>query len=126
MLLVILGLLLWSGAAAAACPHGLPDAPAATVSTPTHSATPQRVSHAATADKMVADRMGHNRQMPGRSHHGVQPCCAGMACAAMPVGLPATAMMSPLGSARLRLGWPAGPLHEGLGLRPALPPPRQG
>ncbi|WP_146203720.1 hypothetical protein [Azospirillum sp. TSO5] len=113
MVLVMLGLLLWSGAATAACPHERPGSPAAVASHGT--------SHA-----MHANRVDHGRQAPGRPHHAVQPCCGGMTCAAVPVGLPGAELASPLGSAGPRLGWAAGPLREGLGLRPDLPPPRLG
>lgn len=113
MVLVMLGLLLWSGAAAAACPHERPGSPAAVTS--------RANSHA-----MDANRIDHGRQAPGRPHHAVQPCCAGMACAAVPVGLPGAELASPLGSAGPRLVWAAGPLREGLGRRPDLPPPRLG
>lgn len=113
MVLVMLGLLLWSGAATAACPQERPGSPAAVAS--------HVNSHA-----MDANRIDHGRQAPRRIHHAVQPCCAGMACAAVPVGLPGAELASPLGSAGPKLGWAAGLLREGLGLRPALPPPRLG
>ncbi|WP_174757300.1 hypothetical protein [Azospirillum oryzae] len=117
MVLVMLGLLLWSGAAAAACPHERPGSPAAVAS--------PAMSHG-TSHAMNTNRIDHGRQAPGRPHHAVQPCCAGMACAAVPVGLPGAEMASPLGSAGPRLVWAAGPLREGLGRRPDLPPPRLG
>ncbi|MBY6261545.1 hypothetical protein EI613_06325 [Azospirillum sp. 412522] len=113
MVLVMLGLLLWSGAAAAACPHDRAGSSAAVAS--------HHVSHA-----MGAERTGNGRYMPGRSHHALQPCCAGMACAALAVGLLDAEVMSPPGSTGPRLGWASGPLREGLGLRPDLPPPRLG
>jgi hypothetical protein len=115
--LVMLGLLLWSGVAAAACPHERPGSPAAVA--------PHGMSHGA-SHAMDATRIDHGRQAPGRPHHAVQPCCAGMACAAVPVGLPGAELASPLGSAGPRLDWAAGLLQEGLGLRPDLPPPRLG
>lgn len=117
MVLVMLGLLLWSGAATAACPHERPGSPAAVAA----HAMSQSTSHA-----MDANRIDHGRQAPGRPHHAVQPCCAGMACAAVPVGLPGAGLASPLGSAGSKLGWADGLLREGLGLRPDLPPPRLG
>lgn len=109
LVLVMLGLLLWSGDAAA-CPHDAPSAVAA-----------HGVSHATAMDKM-----DHGRPMPGRSHHATQPCCTGMACSPMVVGLPSAALVTPIGSSGLRLRWATGPLREGLGVRPDLPPPRLG
>nr|WP_295828542.1 hypothetical protein [uncultured Azospirillum sp.] len=117
MVLVMLGLLLWSGVATAACPHERPGSPAAVA--------PHAMSHG-TSHTMDANRFDHGRQAPGRPYHAVQPCCAGMACAAVPVGLPGAELASPRGSAGPKLGWAAGPLREGLGLRPDLPPPRLG
>lgn len=110
LVLVTLGLLLWSGNAAASCPH---DAPSAVTS---HRVPP------------VADSSGmdHGRPMPGRTHHATQTCCAGMACATMVVGLPGGGLLTPAGSSGLRLRWATGPLREGLGVRPDLPPPRLG
>lgn len=110
LVLVMLGLLLWSGNAAAACPH---DAPAAMA---VHG-----VPHAA-----AMDGMDHGRPAPGRTHHATQPCCAGMACAPMVVGLPSAGLTTPVGSTGLRLRWTTGLLREGLGVRPDLPPPRLG
>ncbi|WP_376958862.1 hypothetical protein ABNQ39_03160 [Azospirillum sp. A26] len=110
LLLVMLGLLLWSGDAAAACPH---DAPAAVAA---HGVSPAADS----------GRMDHGRPAPGRPHHATQPCCAGMACASMVVGLPSAGLTTPAGSSGLRLRWATGPLREGLGVRPDLPPPRLG
>ncbi|SMF72802.1 hypothetical protein SAMN02982917_4213 [Azospirillum oryzae] len=117
MVLVMLGLLLWSDMATAACPHERPEAAAAVA---THG-----MSHG-TSHAMDANRIDHGRQAPGRPHHAVQPCCAGMACAAVAVGLPGAELASPLGSAGPKLDWAAGLLREGLGLRPDLPPPRLG
>ena len=110
LLLVMLGLLLWSGDAAAACPH---DAPAAVAA---HGVSPAADSGG----------MEHGRPAPGRAHHATQPCCAGMACAPMVVGLPNAGLTTPAGSSGLRLRWATGPLREGLGVRPDLPPPRLG
>lgn len=126
VVLVMLSLLLWSDAAFAACPHGMQVSPAA----PVHVTAPQDGSHAAadtmTAVKAAAGKMDPGRQAPGRSHHAVQPCCAGMACSAMAIGLPGAELTSPVVLAGQRLGWSAGPLREGLGTRPDLPPPRLG
>jgi len=110
LVLVTLGLLLWSGDAAAFCPHDAPGAVAA-----------HGVSHTT-----AMDGMDHGRPTPGRSHHATQPCCAGMACAPMVVGLPNAGLLTPADSAGLKLRWAAGPLREGLGVRPDLPPPRLG
>ncbi|WP_148294442.1 hypothetical protein [Azospirillum sp. B506] len=110
----MLGLLLWSDAAAAACPHERQEAGVA-VAAPPHM--PYRI------DIGMPDS-GHH--MPGRQHHAVQPCCAGMVCAAVAVALPGAEVASPVGVAGLRLAWAAGPLREGLGVRPDLPPPRLG
>ncbi|CAO3356127.1 hypothetical protein [Azospirillum melinis] len=110
LVLVMLGLLLWSGDAAASCPHYAPAAVAA------HGVSPAADSGG----------MDHGRHMPGRTHHATQPCCAGMACAPMVVGLPSAGLTTPAGSSGLRLRWATGPLREGLGVRPDLPPPRLG
>lgn len=115
LVLVMLGLLLWSGAATAACPHERSPVPVA----------PHAMSHG-TSHATDANRIDHGRPTPGRPHHAVQPCCAGMSCAAVPVGLPGAGMTSPFGSAGPKLGWASGPLREGLGLRPDLRPPRLG
>ncbi|KAA0597290.1 hypothetical protein J2848_000448 [Azospirillum lipoferum] len=111
LVLVMLGVLLWSGDTAAACPH---DAPAAVAM--------HGVSHATDMDGMDHGR----RHTPGRTHHAMQPCCAGMACATMVVGLPSAGLLTPAGSLGLLLRWATGPLREGLGVRPDLPPPRLG
>lgn len=113
VVLVMLGLLLWSGTATAACPHDGPGSPAIVAA---HGA-----SHATDANKI-----DHGRQLPSRTHHATQPCCAGMACAAVAVGLPSAEVLTPVDSSGPRLRWTAGPLREGLGVRPDLPPPRLG
>ncbi|KAA0583205.1 hypothetical protein FZ983_00855 [Azospirillum sp. B21] len=121
MALGMLVLLLWQGTAVAACPHdGYSPSPAAKA--------PQHLQSAAITD--------HARQVPAQSqgsghqeaaHHAVlQPCCGGMACAAMTAVVPGGELVVPVVLARSMPGWPAGPLREGQGVRPDLPPPRLG
>ncbi|WP_257792284.1 hypothetical protein [Azospirillum humicireducens] len=44
----------------------------------------------------------------------------------MAVAPPVDWLMAPVELARSMPGWPAGPLREGQGVRPDLPPPRLG
>ncbi|PWC85791.1 hypothetical protein TSH100_14530 [Azospirillum sp. TSH100] len=118
LVLVILGLLLWSDAATAACPHDRRAEPAA--------AAAYGMSHASDPKMADVNGMNHDRQAPGRTHHALQSCCAGMACATVAIGLPNAEVLTPVASTGSHLGWAAGPLREGLGVRPDLPPPRLG
>lgn len=119
--LVMLCLLLWQGAAVAACPHdGSGASSAATAQHHVESvAKPDHVRSA------PLQSQGPGQQKSG-PHGALQPCCGGMACAAMAVAAPGGELMAPVELAGSIQGWPAGPLREGQEVRPALPPPRLG
>lgn len=119
--LAMFGLLLWQGTAVAACPHDS--------GSPSDAAMAQHhVQSVAKADHVCpvpVHPQGSGHQ--GSGPHGVpQPCCGGMACAVMAVAPPVDWLMAPVELARSMQSWPAGPLREGQGVRPDLPPPRLG
>ncbi|MFP5514704.1 MAG: hypothetical protein ACLGJC_16680 [Alphaproteobacteria bacterium] len=117
--LAMFGLLLWQGIAVAACPHD--------GGSPSDAAMAQHhVQSVAKADHVCpVPAHPQGAGLHGSGPHGVlQPCCGGMACAAMAVAAPADGLKAPVGLARSMRGWPPGPLREGQGVRPDLPPPR--
>ena len=119
--LAMLVLLLWQGGAAAACPHGGD-------STSPAAMAQHHVQSAAKTDHVRAvPAHSQGSGLQGSGKHGVlQPCCGGMSCASMAVAAPGEELAAPVDLVRSVTGWPAGPLHEGQGVRPDLPPPRLG
>lgn len=119
--LAMLVLLLWQGTAVAACPHD-GDSPLPAATAQQHQQSAAMTHH---VRPVPAQSQGSGRQ--GSAHHGVlQPCCGGMACAAVTAPAPGEELVVPVVLARSMPGWPAGPLREGQGVRPDLPPPRLG
>ena len=121
VVLAMFGLLLWQGTAVAACRHdGGSHSDAAKAQH--HVQSVAKAEHVCSVP-LLPQGSGHR----GSGAHGMlQPCCGGMACAVMAVAAPGEELMAPVGLARAMPGWPAGPLREGQGVRPDLPPPRLG
>ncbi|WP_455171881.1 hypothetical protein [Azospirillum largimobile] len=122
--LAMLALLLWQGGAAA-CPHGgHGDGPAPAAMAQHHLQSTADHCPSAPAHRQAPGGIGGSQ---GSYPYGaLQPCCGGLACAAVAVAAPGEGLTVPSELAAPAPGWPAGPLRKGQGVRPDLPPPRLG
>ncbi|WP_146210784.1 hypothetical protein [Azospirillum sp. TSO35-2] len=107
--MLALAVLLWTGAASAACPHG-----GAAIS-------PSMTSSSAVASVPPSVDAGASRHA---ARPAVPPCCAGTTCTAMQAAVIGVGLAVGGHPGRSPVSWRSASLNDGLGIRPDLPPPR--